>query len=738
MGRPARAGMLDRIAVALALWLTLVTVAAAQPAAFDAAKLDGSVDLASRAELLRDETHALSLADVTTGAAALRFEPSSGPVALGLDAASLWLRFTAQSTAEDTRRVLIELAYPHLDDLQLFVLHEDGRIDTQVAGDSRPFHDRPIGVTNFVFPVDVQGGEQLRVYLRCTTTGTLTVPLTAWEPAAYLEHLRIESIAQWLFCGAILMMALYNLAVFTLIRRLEYLTQSLLLVCMCAVTLASRGDMFALLLPDSPALANKGIPVCLMLCLSAWALTSARVAAGVPAHTWLARPFDAAAVVAGSASLIIALIPKELGLRLGLGLMVLSIASGVPLLTLPSLRPPREVRLYVYSWAFPGVGVGITLLANLGYLPGHTLLLNAAYLGCVLQAVLTSLGLAARVKVMGDHLTVLNGELSQNVVRLEHALEDARLANTLAQQATRAKDEFLATMSHELRTPLNAIINVPQGLLDDFVDQHTAGCQRCNSQFLLEPGEQIGPDTACPECGALSVLSPGERVAYHGDPARTARFLRKIERAGQHLLELVDRVLDFSKMEAGRFEVTREPADLGALIRDAAEAMSGAAAQRNIELAVDLPEGGLPRSLDRVRFRQVLLNLLSNALKFTEDGGRVSVQLTVDDAQAADLVTVSDSGIGIAPEDHERIFLGFEQVHRKKHQRYGGTGLGLPISRNLIRLHGGDLWVESVLGHGSRFVVRLPRVAPQAGTADPTRPLAVTRRSRPPAPRTAV
>jgi signal transduction histidine kinase len=221
-------------------------------------------------------------------------------------------------------------------------------------------------------------------------------------------------------------------------------------------------------------------------------------------------------------------------------------------------------------------------------------------------------------------------------------------------------------------------------------------------------------------------------VGHQGDAARTAHFLRKIERAGQHLLELVDRVLDFSKMEAGRFELTRERADLAMLIRDAADAMTVAASQRGIALTVAVPEGEVVRSFDRVRLRQVLLNLLSNAIKFTEDGGRVGIALSADEARDADLICVTDSGIGIAPDDHERIFMGFEQVHRKKHQRYGGTGLGLPISRNLVRLHGGELWVESAPGSGARFVVRLPRTGAPASAgaaAEPTRPLAVSRRT---------
>jgi signal transduction histidine kinase len=727
MGPAAR--ILPGLVWMLALWLGASASVRAEPLAFDAALLRSRIDLAPHTEVLRDEGHALGLDDVSRGSGYGRFAPSRGVVSYGLDDAALWLRFAFVNSAPTSKRVLLELAYPHIDYLTVYALHEDGRVETTTTGDMLPFSERPIAVPNFLVPLELRAGERIRLYIRCATTGTLTLPLTAWEPTYYLEHLRIESVAQWLFCGAIVMMALYNLAVFTLIRRAEYLTQAFQLVCICAATLAFRGEVFALFLPNRPDLANKAISFFIVLCLAACALTSARVSASAGDYPWLTRPLDRAALLAGLVAGLIPFVSTPVAVRLNLGMTLGYLVAGGALLGFLTLRPPRDARLYVYSWYFPAVGVGITILASVGVLPDQPLLLNAGYVGGALQAVLTSLGLAARVKVMGDHLGALNGELSRNVVRLEQALEDARLANTLAQEATRAKDEFLATMSHELRTPLNAIINVPQGLLDDFVDERTASCSHCNSVFVLEPGESLHDGTCCPDCGTTGALSAGKRVAYEGDPAHTSRFLRKIERAGQHLLELVDRVLDFSKMEAGRFELTRERADLATMIRDAADAMGMAASERGIELTVGVPEGEVIRSFDRVRLRQVLLNLLSNAIKFTEDGGRVSIALSADDAHDADLVCVTDNGIGIAPDDHERIFVGFEQVHRKKHQRYGGTGLGLPISRNLIRLHGGELWVESTLGRGARFAVRLPR-APAGDATEPTRPMAVSRRPR--------
>jgi signal transduction histidine kinase len=720
------ARIFGRVASAVALWFCLCALARAEVVAFDAAALKRSIELGNRFETLRDPGRALKLEDVTRGAAHLSFVPNGGVVTHGVDDAALWLRFAVVNSASTPRRIMLELGYPHLDDVVLYALHEGGPVDTVTTGDALPFASRPVAVANFVFPLEVRAGERLRVYVRCVTTSTLTVPLSAWESLAYVEHVRVQSVTQWLFCGAILMMALYNLAVFSLVRRAEYLTQSLQLICICCATVAFRGELFPLALPTWPELANKGIAFFLTLSLAASALTIGRVAASSLDTQWLVRSLDRAAVLAATVAVVVLFIPDAIVLRLNLGITLAYLTGGGALLVYFSVRPPREAKLYVCSWYFPAVGCGVTVLANLAVLPDHPILLNAAYAGVAVQALLTPLGLAARVKSINDHVGTLNVALSQNVLQLEQALEDARLANTLAQQAMHARDGFLATMSHELRTPLNAIINVPQGLLEDFKDEPIASCTCCHTQFVLDPGETVHDGTACLECGKAGTLQPGKRVTYKGEPARTARFLSKVERAGHHLLELVDSVLDFSKMEAGRVKLSREPADLITVIREAAEAMSAAASQRGIDISVSVPQTPLLRSFDRVRIRQVLLNLLSNAIKFTDDGGRVGIELASDDAHDADLIYVTDSGIGIAPEDHERIFVGFEQVHRKKNQRYGGTGLGLPISRNLIRLHGGELRVESALERGTRFVIQLPRTVPAAATEDAAAPTAST------------
>jgi signal transduction histidine kinase len=190
------------------------------------------------------------------------------------------------------------------------------------------------------------------------------------------------------------------------------------------------------------------------------------------------------------------------------------------------------------------------------------------------------------------------------------------------------------------------------------------------------------------------------------------RFLRKIERAGKHLLKMVNAVLDYSKMDAGKFELQLAAVDLNKLIEEVADEMSELAASSGVRLVVNACQPAQQISADAFRLRQVLVNLVGNAIKFSD--GRGTVTLGSSAGPKADVVSVRDEGIGIAPENVDKIFAGFVQVFRGDTRKYGGTGLGLSISRSLVRMHGGELWVESTPGLGSTFFFSIPRAPAEA------------------------
>ena len=226
--------------------------------------------------------------------------------------------------------------------------------------------------------------------------------------------------------------------------------------------------------------------------------------------------------------------------------------------------------------------------------------------------------------------------------------------------ASQHKSEFLANMSHELRTPLNAIIGFSEVLTERMFGD------------LNEKQEE---------------------------------YLKDIYASGQHLLSLINDILDLSKIEAGRMELELTDFDFHTAVDNALTLVRERAGRRGIALhqVVDRRLGQIRG--DERKIKQVLLNLLSNALKFTPDGGRVDVQATVSDDMAE--VSVSDTGVGIAPEDQEAVFEEFRQVGTAD-KKVEGTGLGLALSRKFIELHGGRIWVQSQVDVGSTFTFRVP------------------------------
>jgi len=244
----------------------------------------------------------------------------------------------------------------------------------------------------------------------------------------------------------------------------------------------------------------------------------------------------------------------------------------------------------------------------------------------------------------------------------EAAWRELRVAKEEAETASRSKSEFLANTSHELRTPLNAIIG--------FAD--------------LLAGQKFGP------------LGNPRYVGYAVD----------IRDSGQHLLELINDVLDLSKVEYGKLELLEEPVDVAAAAESCLRLMRPRAEAAQVGLAAELPPGLPALRADDRRLKQILLNLLSNAVKFTPAGGSVVLRARAD-AEGFHL-SVADTGIGIADGDLAKALSPFGQVDSRLARRYSGTGLGLPLTKAMVELHGGRLRIDSRVGAGTTVTVSLP------------------------------
>ena len=263
------------------------------------------------------------------------------------------------------------------------------------------------------------------------------------------------------------------------------------------------------------------------------------------------------------------------------------------------------------------------------------------------------------VEISLSPLSTEEGTLVMSAIR--DVTERKRFEQTL-QEASRLKSEFLANMSHELRTPLNAIIGFSEFLADE-------------------------------KPGSLN--------------AKQKEYLADILNSGRHLLQLINDVLDLSKVEAGKMEFFPETFALPNAVEEVCSVISPLARQKNIALRRDIAPAVENVTLDPQKFKQVLYNLLSNAVKFAEEGGRVEIIATSCDGNQFRL-QVRDTGIGIKPEDFNKLFVEFQQLDSSLVRRHQGTGLGLALTKKIVELQKGSISVESELGKGSTFTVLLP------------------------------
>lgn len=564
----------------------------------------------------------------------------------GYTSSSYWLKVQVKFSAELTNRHwLLEIPFPLLDYIALYKPDATNNYTVIHSGDRSPFSQRDFNTTDFVFNLQPQQ-QNNTYYLHVKTQDSLQVPLFLWSDTAFPKSNALSTGLQGIYFGIMIVMVLYNLFIYLSVRDRSYLYYISYISVFTLFQASLQGYSFEYFWPNNTWWANTNIPF-----LGVLALFFAALFARNFLHTKELMPkLDKSLIFIASALFITLPIIIFGSYNAGIYSAIFStfIFFNLVLLTgfIAAYDGNRTAKIFVIAWSIFLISGVISMLGMLDIVPLEFGSQIAIQIGSALEVILLSMALADRINL-----------IEQEKVEIEtHSKKVLMEANKQLENSNRLKDEFIATISHEIRTPMNGILGSTQLLVDT----------------QLNDNQSIYIDT--------------------------------INRSGQTLLEILNNILDYSKIEADKLTIEKSEFVLEDVVNECADFFSVISAQNRVKLFVRIHKD-TPKIIysDPLRLKQILLNLLSNAFKYTSRGQIViNVQLAENNKHQL-LVEVEDSGNGLTYEQQNILFQPFVQVDASSSREKGGTGLGLAICKKLAHLLEGEIGVHSLPGKGATF-----------------------------------
>ena len=593
---------------------------------------------------------------------------------MGFTTDTYWFRFTTANPTESTINLLLESSYTSIDDMYFFVFQYGSLVDQYHTGDAIPFSQRRIYNRNFILPVTYQPSEEKTIYIKVHTEGAVQLPIVYRTQIDYNQHEQIFLIFQGTYFGIMLIMVLYNLVLYAVIKDVSYLSYVMSVASFAIFQACLYGFAFQFLWPNDPEINRYAIAIA----MASYGFSGAWFSVSFLRLKEFYKPYYyygmgyvwvMFAIIVATATDII---DYNLAIRSSTALAFLGSTTVLLIGYHALIKGQKVARFYVLAYTFMLLFIAILVLNKGGFIPVNLFTEHSAQFGSALQVLLLSYALADRInmdrqaRMQAQNLAFENEKKAREEQERYHNLKLKTQEEEMvtqqkifrAEAESKAKSDFLATMSHEIRTPMNGVLGMAE---------------------LLQETD----------------LKTDQR-----------QYLDVIESSGKALLNIINDILDYSKIEAGKMEIENVDLDLDKLILDCASVFSLIAEKKNIELLSSL-DPSTPNFIksDPTRLRQILLNLLGNAFKFTAAG---SIKLRVHSVESQSnqhkiMFEVSDTGIGISEEQQRRLFSAFSQADTSTTRQYGGTGLGLSISKRLTELMGGDIGVSSIEGEGSTF-----------------------------------
>jgi two-component system, sensor histidine kinase LadS len=632
----------------------------------------GRVDIEQWA-LLRDPHSALTVEQLSSPEVNAAFQVQRGAPALGYAAGAVWIKITVARSSASSPTWLLELRSPLLNNVTLYLPRQDGGYKQQVAGNRQPAALREIAYRQPVFRVDLPPDQPVTLYLRIQSASTMSFSMVMWSPEAFISAMGVESLLFGLFYAAHVILLIFSIWFCWITRNPSFGLFGLSVLVNLLTLLGAEGYLHQYLLPGAPDISNAiyliswllGTPVGTLFAAHYLGLFELRWRRTAVSFLWLTFGLAAATALCIFGFHVWWVRPLYMFWQLAVMIFTLVVAGWL------SLRGFKPARILLFVLVLLLSGTLLRAARNVGWIDAGPWVDNAAYLGMLAFILIMNSAISWRYTDMraekeaaqAEALRValqaerdLEAKVALRTQALRHAMEQVEASLALERRAQDEQRQFLATVSHELRTPLAVIDATAQNLdLDD----------------------------------------------AHFDPLTSARY-QKILRATQRLTLLLNDSLHEDGFELLRRGLRAVPTELEALLRDAATAASLLSDGHYFEVETQGLEDAF--LCDASLLRLVLRTLADNAVKYTPRHTRIVLRGR-QVSQGVEL-EVEDDGPGVPSSDLPHVFERFyrgQNVGQKP-----GTGLGLPLARRMVEMHGGSLTLDSLPGGGSRAKVFLP------------------------------
>ncbi len=612
----------------------------------------------------------------------------------GFTESAYWLVFTIENHSNH-KEWYLEIGYPLINYLDLWY-YEDGRLQHRQAGSMLPFQARDIMDRNVIFPLNLDIRENNTYYLRVESQSTMVLPLTLWHPPAHTYKSQSENFAYGLYYGIMLIMAFYHLIMVFNIRSKQYIFYSLFVFSFVIFQFTWNGLAYQYLWPDSPAWNRQAFSIFFVISII-WLIYLSKDFLQVKEHSpgW----YQAINVFTGFTYVILFLtivLPyKEVRFFANLPILSSLFLIIVAARSYKKGQPPEKYYLTGLLFIFTG-GI-LSVLVTSSLITVHPWYFDLIQILFAMVAVVFAMALSSRVNITNkekeqsqrDNLEMqkallekqqqwrkeMEAEVTKRTDELNELTAQLSATREKLQETDARKTEILYVVTHELRTPLTSILG--------FSHLVNRKYQSVLMPALLQQSDK-------------KIDRATEQIRVN---------INIIEEEGQRLTNLITNFLDLSRLEEGTISLNYNSIRIEDLVAKSYNSVRSLVKEKNLTFATDL-EPGLPEVTgDGEKLMQVMINLLSNAIKFTS-AGTITCRAFRDREQVT--VSITDTGSGLTEEEQKTVFEKFQQAGNQGAGIPKGTGLGLPICKQIIELHKGLIWVESTPGQGSTFSFSLP------------------------------